>query len=146
MFANPAVTVHGIDQARRALGCGHKLTLISAPGAALYAGCLFWRALVEQADREWPGLLAADILDCGDTAGRALEAMRIGQRALVLSPTSPGFAEVARIARANAIIVLRDRPTSLDLADRGSERRLAAWLASGTSAFVPPGTFAPRCP
>lgn len=48
----PAVIVHGLDNARTALAPGRPVTLLSAPGAALYAGCGWWRALVRLAQVE----------------------------------------------------------------------------------------------
>ncbi len=48
----PAVIVHGLDDARAALAPGRPVTLLSAPGAALYAGCGWWRALVRLAQAE----------------------------------------------------------------------------------------------
>jgi len=137
MFADPAVTVHGILQARRALEYRRRLTLLSAPGAALYAGCLFWRAMIDALGAEAQPFIAAEILDCADAPGRALEAMRIGQHALVLSPRAPGYAEVVRIAAGTGTVILSDRPPSLDLGAHGAERHLAAWLEGGTSTLSP---------
>lgn len=121
----PAVTVHGLDHARAALAPGRPVLLLSAPGAAGFAGALWWRALVAAAldGGGQPG--APDALDCADQAGRALEALHAGCRIVVLLPC-PGFAAVA--ARARGAAVLPSRPDSLDLGRRGAERRLAGWL------------------
>jgi pimeloyl-ACP methyl ester carboxylesterase len=124
----PAVVVRGLDEARTALAAGLPATLISTPGAASFAGCGWWRALVAAAASEHPGLVAADILDCADAPGRALEAMRIGQRLLVLE-ACPGRADVAEAAAASGAELLAGRPPALDLADRRQAARLAAWLA-----------------
>lgn len=125
----PAVTVHGSAHALAALAPGRGVTLLSAPGTACYAGCGWWRALVDQARARHPGTEADDILDCADAAGRALEALRIGQKALILDPGCTAFAAVAAAA-AECGAVLRDRrPESLDLAEPGAMRRLPPWLA-----------------
>ena len=94
----PAVVIHGLAHARTVLGIGRAVTLLSAPGAALFAGCGWWRAVIERARGEYPGVPIDDILDCADAPGLALGALRIGQRRLVLSPTSPGWQSVAAIA------------------------------------------------
>jgi hypothetical protein len=130
MFFPPAVVVHGLDQMRVALRPGRPVTLLSARGAALYAGCGWWRALVAGAAQD---ILAAapeahDILDCADAPGHAMAALRIGQRALILDAACPAFAAVAAAAATIGAVVLADRPEALDLAERGAERHLVAWL------------------
>lgn len=125
----PAVIVHGAADVRAALSPGLKLTLLSGDGAALYAGCLWWQELANLARLEFPGLVSADVLDCADAAGRAMEAIRIGQTCLILSPAAPGFAAVSAIADARRLCLLRERPPALDMAERGAVRRLDAWLA-----------------
>ena len=130
MILPPAVTVHGLQQAQAALAPGLPVLLLSAPGAAAYAGAGWWRALVAAA---LDGRAQPDALDCADLPGRALEALHTGCRILILLPC-PGFASVA--ARTDALI-LAARPTSLDLGRRGAERGLVRWL-QGDSA-VPLG-------
>jgi hypothetical protein len=135
----PAVIVHGLGDARLALSQGSPVTLLSAPGAALYAGCGWWRALVRQARAAFPAVPGADILDCGDGAGQALAALRVGQQFLVLSPDAPGWDAVAAIAAAQGGAVLRQAPPALDLAQRGAARQLHDWLQTRTA----PGDSAP---
>jgi hypothetical protein len=124
----PAVIVHGLDDARRALSAGLPVTLLSAPGAALYAGCGWWRALVARAGEEFRGTAMADILDCGDGPGQALAALRIGQRRLVLAPGAPGWNAVAAIALQGGGEVLRRAPPALDMAARDATHHLHSWL------------------
>jgi hypothetical protein len=135
----PAVIVHGATDARLALSVGLPVTLLSAPGAALYAGCAWWSALVRQAHAEFPAATLADILDCGDGAGAALAALRIGQQFLVLSRLAPAWNAVAAIASAQGGKVLESAPPALNLDHHGARRRLADWLAMGTT----PGDSAP---
>jgi hypothetical protein len=126
----PAVTVHGLAQAIAALAAGRPVTLLSGPGAACYAGCGWWRALVEHALARHPETPADDILDCADAAGRAFEALRIGQKALVLLPQCSAYAAVAAAAVECGAVLLAERPASLDLALRGASRRLPEWLGA----------------
>jgi hypothetical protein len=125
----PAVIVHGLSQAHAALSMGAPVTLLSAPGAAVYAGVGWWRALVAAA--AGGALAPPDILDCGAAPGRALEALRGGQRVLVLRARADVFADLAQRAESLGGRLLAEAPPALDLAVPGGERRLAAWLAAG---------------
>ncbi len=122
----PAIVVHGLPHVRLATGSGFPLTLLSGPGAAIYAGCGWWRALMALAPGGHP-----DILDCADAPGRAMEALRWGCRLLILDPAVPAWALVAARAAAVGAILLADRPPALDLAQPGAQRRLPAWLRGG---------------
>jgi hypothetical protein len=125
----PAVIVHGLPDARAACAPGRPLVLLSAPGAAGYAGCLWWIALAAAARAQAPGLIGADILDCGAAAGYALDALRSGQRVLVLAPSCPARAAVVSAATGIGATVLDRAPPALDMAAPDAPRRLAAWLA-----------------
>jgi len=72
MIAHPAVVVHGLDEAVAALRPGLPVLLLSAPNAAAFMGCLWWRALVQAAQRACRDTEAADALDCGDAPGYAM--------------------------------------------------------------------------
>jgi hypothetical protein len=129
----PAVIVHGADDVRLALSVGQAVTLLSAPGAALYAGCGWWQALVGQARAAATGVPVANILDCGDGAGQALAALRIGQCCLVLAPGTPGWDAVAAIAAKQGGAVLQSAPPALDLNQREARLRLHDWLQMRTT-------------
>ena len=128
MSLPPAVVVHGWAHARAALAPGLPLTLLSTPGAALYAGCGWWAALAARARSERPDLPVADILDCADASGYAMAALRIGQRMLLLTSRAPGRAAVVAAAAELGSVVLATRPAALDMADRNAGGRLLAWL------------------
>jgi hypothetical protein len=135
MAAGPAVIVNGLDDAVLVLRAarGAPVTLLSAPGAALYAGCLWWRAVVRQALEAVPGGDVADVLDCADAGGLAVSALRMGQQAIVLYPEAPGHAAVVGIAAGCGARVLPAPPPALDLAARGAARRLEGWLHGDTA-------------
>ncbi len=120
----PAVIVHSLADAQKALAPGRPVTLLSAPGAAQYAGCLWWRELLAAANFTGPALL-----DCADAPGRALEALHLGLRGVVLHAPAPAFAIVAELAAANGALVLPMAPPALDLRQNGATRRLESWLA-----------------
>lgn len=127
MFSAPAITIHGIDHARDALRPGFPVILLSAPGAALYAGCAWWAALIALAGAETTTPFT-DLLDCADAPGPAMAALRIGLKHLILAPACPAFPTVSAAATPLGAIVLPQRPASLDLAAPGAARHLAAWL------------------
>jgi hypothetical protein len=129
----PAVVIHGLPDARAVLAARHPVTLLSASGAALYAGCGWWRALIERVHAEHTDFPIDDILDCADASGLALGAIRIGQRRIVLDPAAPGWSSVAAIATSLGGEVLTLRPPFLDMADRAAARRLHDWLQLRTT-------------
>ena len=105
MVVPPAVIVHGLADARVALAPGLPVTLLSAPGAALYAGCGWWQAMA---------------------------ALRIGVIRLVLWRGASGWSAVATIAAQPGGFVLESAPPALDLAQSGAgprrDRQLHTWL------------------
>jgi hypothetical protein len=119
----PAVIVHGLDDARAALAPRRPVTLVSARGAALFGGCLWWQWLMAAAGYE-----GVSLLDCADAAGRAVEALRLGLPGVVLSTQAPAYAVVDGLARAAGAIILPAPPPALDLGKRGAARQLTAWL------------------
>lgn len=122
----PCVVVHGLADARLALAEGLAVTLLSAQGAAVWGGAGWWRALVAAAMAAHPATPCRDVLDCGAAPGRAMAALRAGQRALVLDPACPAFARITSLGA----LVLPCRPPALDLAGRGAARGLRAWLSA----------------
>jgi hypothetical protein len=116
MFSRPAVVVHGLEDACAALRPGLPVLLVSAPGAALYAGAGWWRALIEAATRAYPATPCNDLLDCADAPGRAMAALRAGCSALVLDPACPAFTAVQAAAGPLGAVVLGVRPVTMDVA------------------------------
>ena len=117
MVLYPAVIIHGLPDARRALARGYPVTLLSAPGAALYAGGLWWRSLIAAAREEFPDRTWNDVLDCADASGQALAAIRTGVVRLVLWPEAPGWAAIEAMSRRQGGFVLPQAPPLLPLAD-----------------------------
>lgn len=133
MIVPPAVIVHGLADARSAVAPGLPVTLLSAPGAALYGGCLWWQAILRQARAERPRLAVVDILDCADGSGQAMAALRVGLCRLVLWAGAPGWDMVAAIASGQGGFVLAEAPPALDLAEPGAMRQLQVWLQVPTA-------------
>jgi hypothetical protein len=137
MIVRPAVIVHGLVDARAVLAVGAPVTLLSAPGAAGFAGCLWWRGVVAAARAEHPETEVTDVLDCADASGMALSALRSGVCRLVLWPSAPGWPAVAAIAEREGGFVLGRAPRALDMAERNAERRLRDWLLGSGAGSVP---------
>ncbi len=127
MIHPPAVIIHSLAHATVALAPGLPVTLLSARGAALYAGCLWWHTMVGEARRRCPAVPITDMLECLDGAGRAMAALRMGQAILVLDPC-PAWSEVAAAAAACGATLLNTAPPALDLAVPDSRNRLHDWL------------------
>lgn len=123
--------VHGLPDLRAATAPALPVTLLSGAGAATYAGCGWWRALMALGAGGNP-----DILDCGDAPGRAMEALGVGCRLLVLDPAVPAWDLIAARAAAVGAVLLDTRPPALDLGDPRAVRRLRAWLDGDTAGTV----------
>ena len=120
-----AVIIHGLADARFVLGLGRPVILLSAPGAAIYAGVGWWRAVVAAARAERPDAPFEDMLDCGDAAGRAAEAIRAGQRIVILAAGPPPLRlRVLALAKECDAELLPEAPAAPDLAVPGMRRRL----------------------
>jgi hypothetical protein len=123
MEISHAVMVHSLAHVRLALAPRRPVALLSAPGAALYAGCLWWQQLLAEA--QFTNLA---LLDCADAPGRALEALKLGLNGIVLRGSPATFAIVAEIAARQGAILLPQAPRALDLAQHGAIRHLETWL------------------
>ena len=113
-------------QAARQFPC--RLTLLSAPNAASFLGPAWWATLMAALQPQMTAADARDLLDCGRSAGRAMEALRIGLRRLVLTPDCQQFEAVLARAAALDADLARQRPEALDLAEKNALRRLPEWL------------------
>lgn len=127
--------ISSLAEGRAALAPGLPVTLVSAPGAALFAGCGWWRALIGGLRAEHPGRAFGDVLDCADAPGFAASALRGGQPVIAFRSANPALvARVEAIAASCGAEVLPGLPAALDLGERGAARRLPAWLAGQGSA------------
>jgi hypothetical protein len=124
----PAAIAHGLAHAKAALSFGRPVTLLSAPGAGLAGGAGWWQAVIRAARAAYPATPCQDILDCADAPGMAMAALRLQQRLLVLSESTPGFAAVARAAAIQGALVLPRAPEGLNLALRSHFYRLGEHL------------------
>ena len=105
------MTAASLDAALLAIGTAPEgeLILLSPPGAGASLGPGWWLALVAAA-RIGSGRDFTDWLDCADASGRALEALRLGQRRLILAAGAPGRASVAARARVLGAVLAEHAP------------------------------------
>jgi len=129
-----AIVVHGVEDAFAAVAAARPLdaplTLISAPGAAAYAGPVWFLEIVAQARATAPELAVSGMLDCADDAGHALAALRAGVEAIVFTGDAAIAEKLTAIARATGATVRDTRPPALDPAG-GPQQEAAcrAWLS-----------------
>lgn len=109
-----ATVVHSLADARQAMAAardaGRAITLLSAPGAALFAGCLWWREMIAIVRAEYPDVEMIDVLDCADDAAQAWAAIRIGLRHLVLIALAPEIDALRALSDARGVTLLLFRP------------------------------------
>lgn len=130
-----AVVIHDQTQAAAALAAAGPagVTLLSSPGAAASLGAGWFAAIVAAAAAVRPYVPHRAVLDCADSPGLALAALRAGFRWLVLAPGAPARAQIQAVAAACGATLLPARPAALDLAGWTLEKpaaraALAAWL------------------
>ncbi|QJE73355.1 hypothetical protein HHL28_09835 [Aerophototrophica crusticola] len=86
---HPAFRLRSLPDGRAILSvaqaAGVPVLLVSDPGAASFAGAGWWRALTDDLRAEFPDLPFTTLLDCGDSAGAVMGALREGVRALAFS-------------------------------------------------------------
>jgi hypothetical protein len=98
-----------LDQARAALAAlvpeDGPVLLESPPGAAGWEGIGWWLGLIERVVAEHPAFTLTAVLDCGDSPGLALAAIREGVRGIRLDAAPEVLAKIADIAgQAGAIV------------------------------------------
>lgn len=131
----PTFIVHDLGHARAALAAGAragtKVRLLSAPGAAGFAGAAWFAEMVAAARAAQPEAASEAVLDCGREAGLALAAIRAGNEAIRLTAPAKVRARIAAIAAARGCgLMTGRRGPALDLLDAPDPERAAIlWLA-----------------
>lgn len=115
-----------------AAALGLPLTLMSARGAAGYAGPAWFLEAVRLARGEYPAVDVTAILDCAGQPGRALDALRRGAKALRLDGHPRARRRVAAIARSMGARLDDLRYVVLDLAGKGDGQAAVATFLKGS--------------
>lgn len=129
-----AVIIHGLDHARAAVSAaaalGVPVRLRGAPGAAGYAGAMWFGEIVAMARAEHPDAAVEASLDCGDQAGTALAALRQGAEMIRIEGPKAVRDKVAAIAAQYGAAIDTDRREALDLFGvEDPETACREWLA-----------------
>jgi hypothetical protein len=139
------IVVHSLGDARAALeaatSLGVAVTLASAPGAGIYAGPGWFKAVIETARDEFPSTAFSSVLDCGDAPGMVLAALRQGLRRVRFTGPGATAARLADIAgQCDAVIERGPLEPALDLLDRSDPGALCrAFLAASHTPLPPDG-------
>ena len=119
------IIIHSLADALAALAAARDLRtpviLESAAGAGGFAGPAWFKAVVDQARAEFPGVEAGAMLDCADEAGTVLAALRQGLTSLRFTGKRAALKRLKDIARqTGATIETGRRKPALDLLDNGN--------------------------
>ncbi|KAA0683416.1 hypothetical protein [Roseomonas genomospecies 6] len=127
------IRVHSLAEASTACAAAAELNvpllLVSAPGAAAYAGAGWFRAITDRASALYPEVAPMAVLDCADRPGDVLAALSAGMAALLFTGRADIAARLADIAARSGARLLTGLPEPLDLRGvRDPRRACREWL------------------
>ena len=136
---DPVVIIHSLTQAiaalRAAASAKRAIVLASAPDAGGYVGPGWFGALAAAARQAVPEARFSALLDCGDSVGAALAAIRAEVEGVVFIGRPNVSRRLADIARQHGVAFETERPAAvLDLVEdffaspEDIERRCAEFL------------------
>ena len=136
---DPLIIIHSLPQAiaalRAAASAKRAIVLASAPDAGGYVGPGWFVALVTAARQEVPEARLTALLDCGDSAGAALAAIRAEVEGVIFTGRADAAGRLADIARQHGVAFETERAAAvLDLVEdffaspEDIERRCAEFL------------------
>ncbi|MGE5538098.1 MAG: hypothetical protein ACM30I_05750 [Gemmatimonas sp.] len=145
-----AVMVRNLGDAllacRAAAAARCPVTLVSPPGAGLFAGAVWFKALTALTRRE-AGATRKEVrfvLDCADAPGAVLAAVRAGVEACAFSGNIKARARLGEIAK-RAGVVLVDPPSDIFRMSQNSDfDGLLAWFSSPGASLQRSGRSAKR--
>lgn len=128
--------VHSLSQAKAAVSAAAArnlaLTLLSAPGAAAFAGAGWFAAVIRNARESRPDMDIAAILDCGPRADLVQAAFREGLKQVIFTGDARQLRPLRDIARQWQAEILRRRPKACDLRHAADPSAVCnAWLDAG---------------
>jgi len=136
---DPVIIIYSLAQAiaalRAAASAKRAVVLASAPDAGGHVGPGWFGALVAAARQAVPEARFTAVLDCGDSVGAALAAIRAEVEGVIFTGRADAAGRLADIARQQGVRFETERPaTALDLTDaffasqEDVERRCAEFL------------------
>jgi len=128
--------VHSLPQAKAAVSAAAErkiaVTLLSAPGAAAFAGAGWFAALIRAASESQPQVEISGILDCGPRADLVQAAFCEKLTQVVFTGDARQVRPLRDIARQWQAEILRRRPRACDLRHAADPAAVCAvWLDNG---------------
>lgn len=127
--------VHNLSDAKRALEIAVQaetdVTLLSAPSAASLLGPRIFNEMIATAmsEIECDGIKVDAAIDCGDTPGPALRAIKEGCQHIVSNAPSDAIAKISQIATASNTQVTTGQIPALDLgSSKLTDGQLLTWV------------------
>lgn len=134
-----------IEAARAAADAGCPVTLASPQGAALFCGPVWFKALIDDARKEFPSDASVTfLLDCGDSPGAALAAIRARVEAISFRGNSKARAAIAAIAKRTGVALLPPPTGAFDLSRSVGMEALTAFFSSSGGSLQSPHRSAKR--
>ena len=133
----PTVVVHGLDHAlaaaRAAAALGTAVRLSSGPAAAGYAGAAWFAEIVRAARRAHPEVAIDAVLDCGDSPGMVLAALRRSVETVRFAGSPAVRGRLEALAGAAGARIEADVAPALDLAGEDDpESACRRWFAAAS--------------
>ena len=120
-----AIRIYGLDDAlaaaEAASDLGRPLDLISAPGAGVSAGPMWFCALIDAVQARYPTLVLSATLDCGPYPGAVLAAIRAGVPRIVFTGHAETADRLAGMAGAAGLTLLTAAPPVADPRESGEK-------------------------
>lgn len=131
-----AIIIHDLEHARAALAAaaafGRPVILVSAPGAACYAGAAWFLKVVALAAADHPEAEWDAVLDCADHPGHVLAALRQGAKAVRFGGPKRIAAKLVAIAQRDGARVETGRLKAFDLRGEANPRAACRSWIGGT--------------
>jgi len=123
-----------IEAARAATLAGRSLTIVSPPGAALFAGPIWFKALIDAVREEIaPTAAVTFMLDCADSPGAVLASIRARIKAVSFHGNARALARLKAIAKSTGVVLQAPPAAAFDLSKCTDPEALAAWFSSRSS-------------
>jgi hypothetical protein len=136
-----------IEAARTAAELGLAVTIASPPGAALFAGPVWFKALADAARKRLPrGASVTFMLDCADSPGAALAAIRAKVEAISFRGNAKARAGIVAIAKRAGVAVMEPPSDAFDLSRSVGLEALSAFFSPPGASLQSPRRSAKRSP
>ena len=107
--------VNSFEQAKEAvkLNEGRELSIISAPGSALYYGPSYFISLKHELEKTYNSLKVKMWVDCGENPGLAMKTIRQGGKHIIF--TEPNNYQIHEMATQENVEIIYSIPDIIDL-------------------------------